>query len=161
MDSSRSAQRAIIQFLLAEGEHVSRIYRRMKEVYGEQCLAPYTIFRWCQRYEAGRVNIKGLATPWSGERWSKLSKPSRFIQAGHKPGNHQEISSPSQSQLGSSAGQQTRQPSAFCIPDGHKPGNHQDLPSQTYHKFRGKSLRFPSPAGHVRATIKISSLVTN
>ncbi|GBO18471.1 hypothetical protein AVEN_211916-1 [Araneus ventricosus] len=32
----------------------------MKEMYGEQCLARCTIFRWCQCYEAGRVNIKDL-----------------------------------------------------------------------------------------------------
>ncbi|GBL95888.1 hypothetical protein AVEN_227128-1 [Araneus ventricosus] len=63
MDSSRSAQRAVIQFLRAEGEHASQIHRRMKEVYGEQCLARCTIFRWCQRYEAGRVNIKDLPRP--------------------------------------------------------------------------------------------------
>ncbi|GBM42795.1 hypothetical protein AVEN_228571-1 [Araneus ventricosus] len=37
----------------------------MKEVHGEQCLARCTIFRWCQRYEAGRVNIKDL--PRSGQ----------------------------------------------------------------------------------------------
>ncbi|GBM07031.1 hypothetical protein AVEN_63473-1 [Araneus ventricosus] len=60
MDSSRSSQRAVIQFLRAEGEHASQIYRRMKEVYGEQCLARCTIFRWCQRYEVGLVNIKDL-----------------------------------------------------------------------------------------------------
>ncbi|GBM41136.1 hypothetical protein AVEN_21082-1 [Araneus ventricosus] len=65
MDSSRSAQRAVIQFLRAEGQHASQIYRRMKEVYGEQCLARCTIFRWCQGYEAGRVNIKDL--PRSGQ----------------------------------------------------------------------------------------------
>ncbi|GBM73192.1 hypothetical protein AVEN_158017-1 [Araneus ventricosus] len=35
----------------------------MKEVYGKQCLARCTIFRWCQRYEAGRVNIKDLLRP--------------------------------------------------------------------------------------------------
>ncbi|GBN65517.1 hypothetical protein AVEN_135211-1 [Araneus ventricosus] len=63
MDSSRSAQRAVIQFLRAEGEHISQIYRRMKEVYGEQCLARCTIFRWCQSYEAERVNIKALPRP--------------------------------------------------------------------------------------------------
>ncbi|GBM04303.1 hypothetical protein AVEN_146182-1 [Araneus ventricosus] len=63
MDSSRLAQRAVIQFLHAEVEHASQIYRRMKEVYGEQCLARCTIFRWCQRYEAGRVNIKDLPRP--------------------------------------------------------------------------------------------------
>ncbi|GBM27305.1 hypothetical protein AVEN_222381-1 [Araneus ventricosus] len=35
----------------------------MKEVHGEHCLARCTIFRWCQRYEAGRVNIKDLPRP--------------------------------------------------------------------------------------------------
>ncbi|GBN03505.1 hypothetical protein AVEN_116547-1 [Araneus ventricosus] len=63
MDSSRSAQRAVIQFLRAKGEHASQIYRRMKEVYGEQCPARCTLFRWCQRYEEGRVNIKDLPRP--------------------------------------------------------------------------------------------------
>ncbi|GBM46782.1 hypothetical protein AVEN_6060-1 [Araneus ventricosus] len=63
MDSSRSAQRAVIQFLHTEWEHASHIYRRMKEVYGDQCLARCTIFRWCQRYEAVRVNIKDLPRP--------------------------------------------------------------------------------------------------
>ncbi|GBM14304.1 hypothetical protein AVEN_31111-1 [Araneus ventricosus] len=63
MDSSRSAQRAVIQFLVAEGEHASQIYRRMKEVYGEQCLVRCTIFRWCQRYEAGLLNIKDFPLP--------------------------------------------------------------------------------------------------
>ncbi|GBM92856.1 hypothetical protein AVEN_246783-1 [Araneus ventricosus] len=58
MDSSRSAHSA-------EGEHASQIYRRMKEVYGEQCLARCTIFQWCQRCEAGRVSIKDL--PRSGQ----------------------------------------------------------------------------------------------
>ncbi|GBM27883.1 hypothetical protein AVEN_256682-1 [Araneus ventricosus] len=62
MDSFRSAQKAVIQFLRAEGEFPSQIYRRMKEVYGRQCLARCTIFRWCQRYEAGRVNIKDNVT---------------------------------------------------------------------------------------------------
>ncbi|GBM83864.1 hypothetical protein AVEN_12045-1 [Araneus ventricosus] len=62
MDSSRSAQRAVIQFIRTEGEHASQIYRRMKEVCGDQCLARCTIFRWCQRYEAGRVNIKDNVT---------------------------------------------------------------------------------------------------
>ncbi|GBM91501.1 hypothetical protein AVEN_99832-1 [Araneus ventricosus] len=63
MDSSRSAQTAAIQFLRAEGEHASQIYRRLKEVYGEQCLAQCTIFWSYQRYEAGRLNIKDLPRP--------------------------------------------------------------------------------------------------
>ncbi|GBM77161.1 hypothetical protein AVEN_145875-1 [Araneus ventricosus] len=35
----------------------------MKEVYGQQCLARCTISRWCQRYEARRINIKDLPCP--------------------------------------------------------------------------------------------------
>ncbi|GBM17248.1 hypothetical protein AVEN_223790-1 [Araneus ventricosus] len=35
----------------------------MKEVNREQCLARCTIFLGCQRYEAGRVNIKDLPSP--------------------------------------------------------------------------------------------------
>ncbi|GBL80550.1 hypothetical protein AVEN_225244-1 [Araneus ventricosus] len=54
MDSSRSAQRAVLQFLRAEWEHASQICRRMKEVI---------ISRWCQCYEAGSVNIKDLPRP--------------------------------------------------------------------------------------------------
>ncbi|GBN83665.1 hypothetical protein AVEN_109358-1 [Araneus ventricosus] len=63
MDSSRSAHRAVIQFLRAEGEHASQIYRRVKEIYGEQCLARCTIFRWYQHYEVGSTNIKDLPLP--------------------------------------------------------------------------------------------------
>ncbi|GBO34205.1 hypothetical protein AVEN_87362-1 [Araneus ventricosus] len=63
MDSSRSVQIAVIHFLRAEAEHASQIYHRMKEVYGEQCLAWCTIFRWCQRYEVERLNIKDLPRP--------------------------------------------------------------------------------------------------
>ncbi|GBN89754.1 hypothetical protein AVEN_29272-1 [Araneus ventricosus] len=39
------------------------MYRRLKEVCGEQCLALCTIFRWCQFYEAGLVSIKDLPRP--------------------------------------------------------------------------------------------------
>ncbi|GBO33902.1 hypothetical protein AVEN_273756-1 [Araneus ventricosus] len=63
MDSSRSAQNTVIQFLRAEGEHASQIYRRMKQVYGEQCVSRCTIFRWCWCYKAGRVNIKDMPRP--------------------------------------------------------------------------------------------------
>ncbi|GBM54032.1 hypothetical protein AVEN_215403-1 [Araneus ventricosus] len=49
MDSSRSAQSAVFQFLRAEEEHASQIYSRMKEVYREQYLARCNIFRWCQQ----------------------------------------------------------------------------------------------------------------
>ncbi|GBN35104.1 hypothetical protein AVEN_234146-1 [Araneus ventricosus] len=63
MDSSRSAQRAVIQFLRTDGEHASQIHRRMKEVFGKQCLSRCTAFRRCQCYETRRVNIKDLPRP--------------------------------------------------------------------------------------------------
>ncbi|GBM36199.1 hypothetical protein AVEN_97568-1 [Araneus ventricosus] len=63
MNSSRSAQRTVILFFRSEEEYVLQIYRRMKEMYSEQCLARCTMFWWCQRYEARRVNIKDLPRP--------------------------------------------------------------------------------------------------
>ncbi|GBN95805.1 hypothetical protein AVEN_132542-1 [Araneus ventricosus] len=63
MDSSRTAQRAVFQFLRAEGRHASNIYRKIKEAYEEQCLARCTIFQGCKHYEAGRVHINDLPRP--------------------------------------------------------------------------------------------------
>ncbi|GBO46556.1 hypothetical protein AVEN_258155-1 [Araneus ventricosus] len=63
MNSSRSAQRAVIKFLPAEGEHASQIYRGMKDVYEKQCLTLRTIFLRCRRYEARHVNSKDLPRP--------------------------------------------------------------------------------------------------
>ncbi|GBM21184.1 hypothetical protein AVEN_50913-1 [Araneus ventricosus] len=83
MDSSRSAQRAVIKFLRAEGEHASQIYRRMKEVYGGQCLARFTIFRWCQRYEAGHVNIKDSPRPGRDGNWIRQQPRSFYTEAIH------------------------------------------------------------------------------
>ncbi|GBN69861.1 hypothetical protein AVEN_193062-1 [Araneus ventricosus] len=37
--------------------------RSLKQVYGEQCLARCTVFRWCQHYEAVRVDVKDLPRP--------------------------------------------------------------------------------------------------
>ncbi|GBN88615.1 hypothetical protein AVEN_169451-1 [Araneus ventricosus] len=63
MDSSRTVQRAVIQFLHAEVEQASEIYRRMKEVYREKCLIQCTTFWWRQNYEVGHVNTKDLPRP--------------------------------------------------------------------------------------------------
>ncbi|GBL77687.1 hypothetical protein AVEN_152911-1 [Araneus ventricosus] len=56
MDSSRSAQRAVIQFLRAEGEHSLQIYRRMKEGVRR------AVFRTVHHIP-GHVNIKDLPRP--------------------------------------------------------------------------------------------------
>ncbi|GBM25902.1 hypothetical protein AVEN_247397-1, partial [Araneus ventricosus] len=50
-------------FFAHKGSMLHKFNHRLKEVYGEQCLARCTIFRWCQRYEAGRVNIKDFPRP--------------------------------------------------------------------------------------------------
>ncbi|GBO26312.1 hypothetical protein AVEN_53684-1 [Araneus ventricosus] len=61
-------------FLRAEGEHASQIYRRLKELYGEQCLARCTIYRWCQRYGARRKNIKDLPRPGEATLWPTVAR---------------------------------------------------------------------------------------
>ncbi|GBO14811.1 hypothetical protein AVEN_117930-1 [Araneus ventricosus] len=56
-------KKQLSNFFVQKKEHASQIHRRTKEVYGEQCLARCTIFRWCQRYEEERVNIKDFPRP--------------------------------------------------------------------------------------------------
>ena len=45
MDSSKQAQRAVIQFLSAEGFSGTDIYSRMKNVYGTECMSRTAVFR--------------------------------------------------------------------------------------------------------------------
>ncbi|GFR93314.1 transposase [Elysia marginata] len=45
----RLKQRAVIEFLIAEGCSPIEIYSRMKAVYGEMCLDVSTVRRWTRR----------------------------------------------------------------------------------------------------------------
>ena len=56
MDSSKKAQRAVIQFLLAEGVSGTDIYSRMKNVYGTECVSHAALFGWCCDFRHGRVS---------------------------------------------------------------------------------------------------------
>jgi hypothetical protein len=56
MDSSKEAQRAVIQFLLAEGVSGTDIYSRMKNVCGTECMSHTAVFRWCSDFRHGRVS---------------------------------------------------------------------------------------------------------
>ena len=46
MDSSKQAQRAVIQFLSAEGFSGTDIYSRMKNVYGTDCMSCTAIMQY-------------------------------------------------------------------------------------------------------------------
>ncbi|GBN02816.1 hypothetical protein AVEN_221984-1 [Araneus ventricosus] len=71
MDSSRSAQTAVIQFLRSRGEQASHTYRRMKEV---------TIFRWCQLYEAGLKDLPRLGQAHVVTNSDTISVVDEFIR---------------------------------------------------------------------------------
>ena len=55
MDSSKQAQRAVIQFLSA-GVSGTDIYSRMKNVYGTECMSRTAVFRGCSDFRHGRVS---------------------------------------------------------------------------------------------------------
>jgi hypothetical protein len=44
MNSSKQAQRVVIQFLSAEGVSGTDIYSRMKNVYGTECMSRTAVF---------------------------------------------------------------------------------------------------------------------
>jgi hypothetical protein len=67
MDSSKQAQRAVIQFLSAEGVSGTDIYSRMKNVYGTECMSRTAVFRWCSDFRHADKN-------WITARWACLEE---------------------------------------------------------------------------------------
>jgi len=65
MDSSKMAQRAVIQFLSAEGVSGTDIYSLMKNVCGTECMSRTAVFRWCSDFRHGRVSTADM--PGSGQ----------------------------------------------------------------------------------------------
>ena len=63
MDSSKQAQRAVIQFLSAEGVSGTDIYSRMKNVYGTECMSRTAVFRWCSDFRHRRVSTADMPRP--------------------------------------------------------------------------------------------------
>ena len=63
MDSSKQAQRAVIQVLSAEGDSGTDIYSRMKNVYGTECVSHTAVFRWCSDFRHGHVSTADMPRP--------------------------------------------------------------------------------------------------
>ena len=63
MDSSKQAQRTVIQFLSAEGVSGTDIYSRMKNVYGTERMSRTAVFRWCSDFRHGRVSTADMPRP--------------------------------------------------------------------------------------------------
>jgi len=60
MDSSKQTQRAIIQFLSAEGVSGTDIYNQMKNVYGTECMSRTAVFGWCSDFRHRRVSTADM-----------------------------------------------------------------------------------------------------
>lgn len=61
--ASKTDHRAVIQFLNAEGNTPVQIYRRMQDVYGEQCPSKTTVVEWCRKFSNGRQSTADLLRP--------------------------------------------------------------------------------------------------
>lgn len=60
---SKQDQRAVIQFLGAEGCQPAKIYQRMQAVYGNACVSKTTVNGWCRHFRQGRQSTADLARP--------------------------------------------------------------------------------------------------
>lgn len=86
IDTSKSAQSAVIQFLNADGEHTQQISHKMKEVYGDHYLVLCTICWWCMRYEARRAKFQFFPLPGRVHFVTKIaiiSAVDQFIRQNH------------------------------------------------------------------------------
>jgi hypothetical protein len=63
MDPSEQAQRAVIQFLSAEGFSGTDIYSRLKNVYGTERMSRTAVFRWCSDFRHGCVSTVDMPRP--------------------------------------------------------------------------------------------------
>jgi transposase len=60
---SKQDQRAVIQFLGAEGCQPAKIHQRMQTVYGNACVSKTTVNDWCRQFRQGRQSTADLARP--------------------------------------------------------------------------------------------------
>jgi transposase len=60
---SKQDQRAVIQFLGAEGCQPANIHRRMQAVYGNACVSKTTVKDWCRQFRQGRQSTADMARP--------------------------------------------------------------------------------------------------
>jgi transposase len=58
--SVRFKQRAVIEFLTAEGVAPVEIHRRVQVVYGDDFVGVSTVRRWANRYKGGETGISGF-----------------------------------------------------------------------------------------------------
>lgn len=58
---SKLDQRAVIQFLGAEGCQPAKIHQRMRAVYGNACVSKTTVADWCKQFRQGRQTTSDLA----------------------------------------------------------------------------------------------------
>jgi hypothetical protein len=63
MDSSKYAQRCILQFVCAEDVRPADIHSRMTHVYSDNCLQCTVVFYWCKRFREGWSSTEDLAHP--------------------------------------------------------------------------------------------------
>jgi len=54
-------QRAVIEFLTAEKVPQIEIHRRMRAVYGDQCVDVSTVRRWLRRFKNGKLGQADLS----------------------------------------------------------------------------------------------------
>lgn len=60
---SKVDQRAVIQFLTAEGCQPVEIHNRMKAVYGDKCVSKTTVVDWAKMFREGRELMTDLPRP--------------------------------------------------------------------------------------------------
>jgi hypothetical protein len=63
MEASKTEQRSVIRFLVAEGNSSANICRRMKNVYGVHCLGRTALNNWCKKFRGGRTSIQDNPRP--------------------------------------------------------------------------------------------------
>ena len=59
----RLEQRSVIKFLVTEKCKPCKIYKRMRDVYGEACFSKKNVYKWAKLFKDGRLSIEDEDKP--------------------------------------------------------------------------------------------------
>ena len=84
IENSKFEQRAVIKFLVSEGEKASNIVKRLEAVYGNAALGKTAIYAWVERFRSGRISLeddKRSGRPITSVTQQRINRVDEMVQA--------------------------------------------------------------------------------
>ena len=84
IENSKFEQRAVIKFMVSEGEKVSNIVKRLEAVHGNAVPGKPAIYDWVERFRSGRISLeddKRSGRPINSVTQQNINRVDEMVQA--------------------------------------------------------------------------------